>query len=752
MLSFTKDGEIGFRQYTKDTKLEHNGIEITQDLSGRFARKFFRGGSMATVNSLYHITATVLINNFTAIIKETAQKRIALNRKGCKKVATKIQSYPRNSSNVNLELKIERKISNEGKINPEFWTFLPMFLKDSLPSEILEEIEKGVLNQLKKTFATPPPYEETVKYLHWKLFFPIIQTSTHLKLTEFLSWDDCYDDPFSSPFSTWSGLAFLFLTNETEDAIYMNEKSKVFQEEQKKGWNFKLSKVKKLTLGTCGTLCSKYGFKYEVNENEWKTRLSRLLKKLPNLSEINLLNGFCDDDVICLVGKYCNRLTVKRIRICCAATECADPERLTDEGMCEFIDRYSGTYGLEGDSDVPPAVLTHLDLSDCHYPNITAKTLSNLGKLKYLKRVDLRLMHFQWGELFDLPMKTFDQNNISMCTANVLSLSVGQTSVYHQNDVRDNKGEEILERFDHVLKLFPGVRELHLREVYCDKSYKCDPTSPESHESEATNAISKMATSLKLFNDSNDDANFYVVKSLHLVGGFVPLWKYNNSDDGSKILKHMALIKSLSSLHLQNFHPHSWVGNSLYTLKSFKNITKIFISYGFGYTFLSTFPLKIVIENIFESTKSLEDLQMTNLKEGKTTLLEDKWLRDLIEDQSNSRIKNNLRVFVLNVDTSEELWNSYTQPDTKLGLTLENSAIFLQKTCPNIQRIGCLNSWSTIIETNKDKSTDPNSTTVSLERFLLPNFKLVRTSRSCECLENFDRPCCIQVSVDLTRE
>ena len=143
-------------------------------------------------------------------------------------------------------------------------------------------------------------------------------------------------------------------------------------------------------------------------------------------------------------------------------------------------------------------------------------------------------------------------------------------------------------------------------------------------------------------------------------------------------------------------------------------------------------------------------LNISEANNDKTTLLEDKYLRDLIEDQSNSRIKNNLRVFVLSIDNNEELF--FAQPNPKLGLTLENSAIFLQKTCPNIQRIGCLKSWSTVNERHKYKADDSNSTTVPLLSFLLPNFKLVRTSRSCDCLEKFDKPCCIQVATDLSRD
>ena len=76
-------------------------------------------------------------------------------------------------------------------------------------------------------------------------------------------------------------------------------------------WTEKLIQIEELTLGVTNSLLSTL---YEEYENHWKSRLHRLLKMLPNLSEITVLNGFCDDDVICLIGQNCDRLKLKKIQ------------------------------------------------------------------------------------------------------------------------------------------------------------------------------------------------------------------------------------------------------------------------------------------------------------------------------------------------------------------------------------------------------------------------------------------------------
>ena len=151
-------------------------------------------------------------------------------------------------------------------------------------------------------------------------------------------------------------------------------------------WSTKLSQIEKLTLGACASRKCCHMRQKMINglaykTNDWKERLPTLLKKLPNLKEIILLGGFCDDEVISLVGKYCDRLKLETIRICCDATEYTDPENLTDDGICEFIERVSGQYEIKdqnGLQNIQPAALAHIDLADCHYPNITAKSLSVL--------------------------------------------------------------------------------------------------------------------------------------------------------------------------------------------------------------------------------------------------------------------------------------------------------------------------------------------------------------------------------------
>ena len=103
---------------------------------------------------------------------------------------------------------------------------------------------------------------------------------------------------------------------------------------------------------------------------------------------------------------------------------------------------------------------------------------------------------------------------------------------------------------------------------------------------------------------------------------------------------------------------------------------------------------------IFENTKSIEDLQITQMNvsepnDRRGALIDDVDLKSLIEDPENSRIRQNLRVFILSIDTVDAIdVRGYLLSSTRLGLSLEHSAVMLQKLCPNIQRIGCLKSWS----------------------------------------------------------
>ena len=789
MLGFSHNGKVAFQQYAKETISEHVGIEITNDIARTFHEKYL-SSSVSRVSSLYKTCSYLLIDHLTSMITEMANIRMESSTGSYKISIDNEVPDPNAINDKDIDLQVEQEVCDQNKMRMKFWNLISTFLKDSLPLQILDDLETGVLHKIKNIpHIREFQYREILKYLHWKLFFPIIKTSTHLKLLEFLSWGDHHHANESrSSYTSWSGLAFYFLTNEYLDVQSNNQNSSFFRE-QEATWATKLSLVERLTLGTSRLddgMEFENSFRYEANDDEWKMRLAKLLKNLPNLSEIILLNGFCDDDVISLIGKNCDRCKILRIRICCEDFECADPERLTDEGMCEFIDRFSGSYGREGyeiPDGVPPATLTHLDLGDCHYPNITAKTISSLGKLRNLERVDLRLMHFQWGELFSsCNNKHLDKKGIHpgaktpgaihpgaktpgaihpgvLCSAKTLCLSVGQTSVYHQINLGENKGNEILDRFTYVLRFFPFAQEIHLREVYGERYYTGDDDSHslDVKEFEKLRSVFKMATSLNLFKDASQDLvdKKQVIKSLHLKGGLIPVSTHTYSTDGTKIVKNMDLIKTVESLHLQDFSYRWLMGIDI--LQTFENITKIFISYGFGYQFLMTFPLLIVLKLIFTNVKSLEDLQMIrlNISGGGDTiipLMKDDDLKDLIEDKANSRIKNNLRVFVLSADTSEDFIGFSCKPTAKLGLTLEKSAILLQKSCPNIQKIGCLKSWSTSCTSDKGRTTlddDPNPM-LPLEKFLLPNFKVIQTSRNCDCLENFNKPCCIQTVSDLS--
>ena len=126
----------------------------------------------------------------------------------------------------------------------------------------------------------------------------------------------------------------------------------------------------------------------------------------------------------------------------------------------------------------------------------------------------------------------------------------------------------------------------------------------------------------------------------------------------------------------------------------------------------------------------------------------------MIEDPENSRIRQSLRVFILSIDNNADTIDvrGYLRSSSRLGLSLEHSALMLQKLCPNIQRIGCLKSWCSSNNTSIDRSSDKYTKLIPLDSFLLPNFKLVKTSRKCECLQKFGKPCCTRVTNDLYHE
>ena len=100
-----------------------------------------------------------------------------------------------------------------------FWRLIPKYLKHRIPLEILEEIEKEVSKDKKGDRWRVPG--EMRKYLRWKLFFPLIRTSTHLKLPEFGNCGNAqksciYNNCNNAGHVGWNRLASYFLTNEED--------------------------------------------------------------------------------------------------------------------------------------------------------------------------------------------------------------------------------------------------------------------------------------------------------------------------------------------------------------------------------------------------------------------------------------------------------------------------------------------------------------------------------------------------------
>ena len=786
MLTLTKNGEVGFQKYTSDFEIDPICLNIVSDVTGMFHRK---NHDMSNVPSLQKLSSNVFAHTINNIINETVQVMLKSIEVGgedaedieCADYDEDTQDgeiynlFQRNDTRVvkvwNLQKSGKKTVGKwkgdmialkqfGNKKIGKFWRLIPKYLKYRVPPEILQEIEECVLNEIRHGDKWRHP-KQIRMYLLWKLFFPITRTSNHLMLPEYVNCNYEKRNLLNALHVDWSGLAFYFLTNEREDNS-CNEYFKINSDSEHEMWNYRLLQIEKLTLGASSSRKCCLSRQKMVNgmgykNNEWKERLPTLLKKLPNLKEIVLLGGFCDDEMICLIGEHCNRLKLETIRICCEVSEYPDPENLTDEGMCQFIERISGVYDLDEEADVlsiQPAALVNFDLGDCYYPYITSMTLSALSQLKNLKRLNLRLMHFKWGDLVQhiSPESNSTENPGEHCTAKVLYLSIGQTKVYHSNDLQGIRNNEILERFTYIRKLFPMIEELHLREVYGDnqspapqiKKYENSVNSIETEEFEKLTCIYQMASSLNLFRykgfATKREKIEYEIKSLHLKERFFPVSTHKYSKKRTKLVYRMSLVDTVETLHLEDFSPAALL--EIKMLKTFTSLTKIFISYGSGYTYPSSFPLETVLKRIFESLKDLEDLQMIGLSsfEGNRAndmpLLSDDQLRDLVLEPENAKIRKNLRVFVLSTGCN----GKDILRDSILGLSIENSAALLQRECANIRQIGCLKSWTW-------KSSMKSA--VSLNNFMLPGFKLIKTVQSCECCDNLKRPCCSRIVKDV---
>ena len=146
-------------------------------------------------------------------------------------------------------------------------------------------------------------------------------------------------------------------------------------------------------------------------------------------------------------------------------------------------------------------------------------------------------------------------------------------------------------------------------------------------------------------------------------------------------------------------------------------------------------------------------VRLTTSPQFNSPLINEDELKSLFLDPNNVRIRKNLRVFELSIEEQE----NGELHDNELGLSIENFATFLQKQCKNIQRIGCLKSWSWKPTRNgyihgPDFGSKPVVSPVPLDSFLLPGFKLVKSMKCCECCDIVNNPSCGRIIKDLTFE
>ena len=145
-------------------------------------------------------------------------------------------------------------------------------------------------------------------------------------------------------------------------------------------------KLTKMSLGSNTLIRSKYGscFLYE-NNYDLTENLEKLFKNVPNLKHLKM-DAFPDDEIVGnILVKTCKNLVGLSLES--NFTNCVDKERLTDEGICDFIEDSNQKLQL-------------LDLSKALSANISAKTIVNLSQLKCLTKLGLHSAQFDHFNLY----------------------------------------------------------------------------------------------------------------------------------------------------------------------------------------------------------------------------------------------------------------------------------------------------------------------------------------------------------------
>ena len=120
--------------------------------------------------------------------------------------------------------------------------------------------------------------------------------------------------------------------------------------------------------------------------------LEKFFQNVPNLKVLKL-KGFPDDEIVGqIIPKNCSKLVSLTLNL--NFSNCVDKRRLTDEGICDFIE----------DSNKK---VEHLDLSQISLaPTLSAKSVIGLYKLEKLTRLQLRNSHFEYIDIFKIKENT----------------------------------------------------------------------------------------------------------------------------------------------------------------------------------------------------------------------------------------------------------------------------------------------------------------------------------------------------------
>ncbi len=122
-------------------------------------------------------------------------------------------------------------------------------------------------------------------------------------------------------------------------------------------------------------------FKYEIHDADLKSKLEKVLRKMPNVRHL-ILHNFVDDDVLSMVARI-NAKSLDTLEIKTFPLGCVDDHRLTDEGVCDFVDDILR---------VKP-VLKQVDFSDVFVSRIQAKSILYFNKIPSLTNIKLQPQH-----------------------------------------------------------------------------------------------------------------------------------------------------------------------------------------------------------------------------------------------------------------------------------------------------------------------------------------------------------------------